>query len=86
VDIIASGVRNKAQFTLSARHEVRPVNGLAPELTREQAATLVAVSTGVRGLGEVAAETGFPAKHPWAMAAYGFGFGLIAGYALFGRR
>jgi hypothetical protein len=83
VDIIASGLRNKAQFTLSARHEVRPVNGLAPELTREQAAVLTAVS--VRGLGEAPApaETGFPKV---AIGIYGFIAGFIAAYALYGRR
>ena len=82
MDIIASGVRNKAQFTMSARHEMRPVNGLAPELTKAQAATLVAVSTGVRGLGAEPVSAGSPVLH----VGFGFVAGLIAGYALFGRR
>lgn len=59
MDIITSGVRGRAQFTMTARHEMRPVNGLAPELTKAQAATLVAVSTGVRGLGAEPEKRGF---------------------------
>lgn len=50
MDIIASGPHNAGGLDMTI------LNGLAPELTRAQAATLTAVSTGVRGLGLTVAD------------------------------
>jgi len=50
-DMVASGPHNRPPQL------VVDLEGLAPELTKEQAATLTAVSTGVRGLGSQAQVT-----------------------------
>lgn len=78
MDIVTSGSGSarRVKFTLGPRYESRPVSGLAPELTKEQAATLVAVSTGVRGLGEAPADKGFPLL---PLVVYGVLAGLVVG-------
>lgn len=74
--VVVSGSK-APRFTMTPRHEMQRLSGLAPGLTRAQAATLTAVSTGVRGLGAT-----FP---PVATGAYALLLGLFLG-SLGGRR
>lgn len=74
MDVIASGSAQKARFTLTPRHEVQRLDGLAPPLPRAVVATFRA--GGMNGLGEAPPDQGFPV---FPLVVYGVLIGLMVG-------